>query len=79
MALREWGIWTENDGGFIEAQIYSTEQGEARLVEYFEEDPDNVGDLSLVEICPDHEQQPKDACEECAAEETDDDDEEEED
>lgn len=75
MALREFGIWTENDGGFVETQIYSIDEGEARLVEYYEEDIDNVGDLSLVEVCPDHEEQRKDTCEECAAE----DDEEEED
>lgn len=69
MASIEFGIWTENDGGFVETGIYSKEEGEKRLVEYFEEDADNVGDLTLVEICPDHEEQPKDGCDECNADE----------
>ena len=66
----EFGIWTENDGGFVETGIYSKEEGEKRLVEYLEADIDNVGDLTLVEICPDHEEQPKNGCDECDSEES---------
>lgn len=68
---QEYGIWTDNDGGFTEAQLYSLEEAEDRLAEIIGEskDPESEReDLSIKEICPDHEGQVKDGCEECATE-----------
>jgi hypothetical protein len=68
--MQEYGIWTASDGGFVETGFYG-EDGEAaaneRLEEYIAEDIDNLSDLSVVEICPDHEEQPKYGCQECEA------------
>lgn len=67
----EYGIWTDADGGFSEVQM-SRSQADARLVELIAEDPDNADDLSVVELCGDHEEQPAVGCEECDAAEEDD-------
>ncbi|MFI6594941.1 hypothetical protein ACIBHX_01765 [Nonomuraea sp. NPDC050536] len=66
--MTEYGIWTENDGGFTEHDLYSLQAANERLAEIIREsdDPDaDREDLRVVELCPDHEGQPKDGCEEC--------------
>lgn len=57
--MREWGIWSNFDGGFVETQLWSEAEAMARLPEYSEDDPE------VLEICPDHEEQPLMGCEEC--------------
>jgi hypothetical protein len=63
--MQEYGIWTASDGGFVETGFYSDFSAQERLGEYISEDPANADDLSVVEICPDHEEQPKYGCQEC--------------
>ncbi|MFI6495964.1 hypothetical protein [Nonomuraea typhae] len=69
--MQEFGIWTENDGGFTETQLYSREAAEHRLAEIIAEgeSPEEVvelrEDLRIEEICEDHEGQPRHGCEDC--------------
>lgn len=66
MALTEYGIWDEKAGGFIETQLYSKEQAEARFTDYADTgDKEYLDMLHVLAICPDHEEQPADSCEEC--------------
>lgn len=63
--MSEWGIF--NDEGCIESQFYSVDEAEAAMAVL-----DAIGEeqfLSVHRICPDHEEQPQDTCEECFAEE----------
>lgn len=67
---REHGIYSTPDGGFAVTQMWSREEADdeaRRLVAAGEFD---AGDLEILEICPDHAEQPRETCEECA---TDDD------
>ena len=60
--MTEWGIF--NDEGMVEGGFRSPEEAtEAIWDRYDEED-----DLSVLEVCPWHEEQPRDTCEECEAE-----------
>lgn len=61
--MTEFGLFS--DEGCVEAQMYSHAQAKARLVELVAEDEDN-GELGIYEICPDHEEQARDTCEECS-------------
>ncbi len=63
----EFGLWTENDGGLVETQLWGQEAAEARMAELVAEDPENADDLSIVAVCPEHGEQPAEACEECDA------------
>jgi len=75
--MTEYGIWTENDGGFTEAQLYSREAAEERLAEIIRESEDPEADredLSIKEVCQDHRDNAKDDCEDCFAEYGDDED-----
>jgi hypothetical protein len=68
--MTEYGIWTENDGGFIETQLHSLQSAQDRLAEILRESEDpeiDREDLQIVPVCPDHEEQPQDGCEDCAA------------
>lgn len=70
----EYGIWTDGDGGFTEIGLHSLGAAEIRLAEIIAESPDpdaDREDLSIKEVCPDHEDQPKDDCDECYAEDDD--------
>jgi hypothetical protein len=63
----EYGIWSEAAGGFIETQLHSPRAG-AEARDALVEDGEERSDLKVLEICPDHEDQPKATCEECFAE-----------
>lgn len=69
--MTEYGLF--NDEGCLEAQMYSPEEAEARRQEYIAEG-EHPDDVTAKEICPDHEGQPKDSCEECFADEPEDED-----
>jgi hypothetical protein len=58
----EYGLFS--DEGCVEAGFTSWIHAHLFLQCYSEED-----DLEVLEICPDHEGQPKDFCEECGREE----------
>jgi hypothetical protein len=64
---REWGVF--NDEGCIEAQFY-----DALAADEAAQQERELGDphARAAEICPDHEQQPKDGCEVCWAEDDED-------
>lgn len=70
--MTEYGIWDDGQGGFIAAQCYSPAEATLALDQFqgeyrtAGEDPDV---LSFVEMCPDHEEQPNDGCEECETDE----------
>lgn len=71
MATTELGIWSDAAGGFIDAGLYSEDEAEAAIVSLVA-DGETQGDLSVIEVCPEHQEQPKDGCEECAADDDDD-------
>lgn len=75
MALTEYGLF--NDEGCLDAQMYSAEEAERRRQKYIDggEHPD---DVVVKEMCPDHEGEAKDDCEECFTELADDSEDEEE-
>lgn len=55
----EFGLF--NDEGCVERQFYTRRDAEeARDTRYEPED-----ELTVHELCPDHEEQPKISCEEC--------------
>lgn len=59
----EYGLF--NDEGLMEGQFYSVAEAQAAVADrYSAED-----DLAVHEVCPDHEGQARDTCEECFAEE----------
>jgi hypothetical protein len=62
----EYGIF--GDEGCVEAQLYSKKQAEASLSLYRIE-ADGGEEFHYAEICPEHEEQEKDYCEECNEEE----------
>lgn len=64
--MTEYGIF--NDEGFIEGDFYSREAAEAAVAARYSDD-----DCSVHEVCPEHRDQPRDGCEECAAAEGDED------
>lgn len=75
MTITEYGIWCAEDGGFTVKQIYSVAEGEKEIVELVAANPDAADyTLTITPVCPDHEEQPKDGCEECYAEELEDED-----
>lgn len=72
MAAREWGIFA--DGALIEDGFYAAAKASARVGELHNADvlagnadvPASY--YSVVELCQEHEGQPKDGCEICDAE-----------
>lgn len=69
--MTEYGLF--NDEGCVEGQMYSPEEAVQRLAELIatgEIDETDHG-LAVLPICSDHDEQPRDTCEECF---TDDDD-----
>jgi hypothetical protein len=70
--MTEYGIFSEAAGGCIYAPCYSPEEAAEERVRLITEDGEEADDLTVKELCRDHEEQPKDACEECFAETTDD-------
>ena len=58
--MSEYGLF--NDEGCVEAQFYSVEEA-LRALKFY--DPDD--DIDVREICPDHDEQARDTCEECFA------------
>ena len=63
--MTEFGIWSDEDAGFVECQLWSVKEGVERLIEYAAEYGCVSDDLRVVEVCPDHEEQPKHGCAEC--------------
>lgn len=81
--MDEYGIWSDLAGGFIETDFHD-EAGKAEAQEQIDDackgfggdlDPDEAVACSVIRICPDHEEQPADGCEECDADEDSDEDE----
>jgi len=58
--LHEFGIFSNE--GLIEGQFYSRDEAVEALSERYDEEGDG---LKVLEICPEHEGQPKHGCEEC--------------
>jgi hypothetical protein len=63
----EYGIF--NDEGCIDREFYTYRSAQIALAAYYA-----AGGrfLSIEELCPEHDEQPKDGCEECDAEEDED-------
>jgi hypothetical protein len=68
----ELGIWSGQAGGFITTQLYSQAEAETEMHSLVTQAGEEADDLSIVEMCPDHDEQPKDSCEICESEEDDD-------
>ena len=62
----EYGIFSETAGGCIYAPCYSTEEADRERERLIAEDGEESDDLTVFELCPDHEEQPKNGCEGCA-------------
>lgn len=63
-----YGIFSESAGGCVYAPCYSPEEAEQERARMVAEDGEEADDLKIEELCPDHEEQPKHGCEECADE-----------
>lgn len=65
--MKEYGLFTDEGcifASYSEAEVtaeYNTELAE--YVKHYEHPP---AELYVAEICPDHEEQPREHCEECA-------------
>lgn len=57
--MDEYGLF--NDEGCVERQFYSLGEAYAALHEYYSTEDD----LTVRLLCPGHEEQPADGCEEC--------------
>lgn len=63
----EYGIWSDLAGGLIDGQM-SKASAETERLRLIAEDGEEADDLKVVELCEQHEEQPKEGCEDCAAE-----------
>lgn len=65
----EYGLFNELDRteGCFEAGFYSRESADARRLEYIAEGED-AEDITVEELCPDHEGHAKIGCQQCSAE-----------
>lgn len=61
--MTEYGIWSDEGGGFVEDGFGSIVTAEAALAGYRRDDPT----ARIRETCPDHPDEPADACEDCLA------------
>lgn len=75
--MTEYGIWSDLAGGLIDGQM-SKAGAEKERLRLIAKDGEEADDLKVIELCEQHEEQPKEGCEECAAELEEDDDEDEE-
>lgn len=70
--MPEYGVF--EDGACIEAGFHG-EDGKAAAEEHaaslISADPDMVDAYEVAEICPDHDEQPRNGCEECAEDDGD--------
>lgn len=64
--MPEYGIFSESAGGCVYAPCYSLVEAEGEWARMVAEDGEEPEDLTVHELCPDHEEQPKHGCEECA-------------
>lgn len=71
--MTEYGIFSEAAGGCIYAPCYSVQEAERERDRLLNEDGEEAEDLAIEELCPEHEEQPKNGCEECAIEAADED------
>lgn len=77
--MREYGIFSEEGGGCIFHPCYSPEEAEVERQRLITVDGEDADDLTVRELCLEHEEQPKDGCEDCFEAEEDEDDTEDED
>lgn len=63
--MPEFGIFSEAAGGCIYAPCYSPEEAEQERQRLIAEDGEEDADLTVDELCSDHEEQPKHGCDEC--------------
>jgi hypothetical protein len=64
---QEFGVWSQTEGGFVEDGFWSKVEAQVRAAELNDEVEDDE-EHTVLEICPDHEGEPANACEECHAE-----------
>lgn len=69
-----YGAWSEGAGGFVYTGDCATEVANwaADELRTLAKD-DDTDTIQILAICPDHEEQPKNGCEECGTEDTNDD------
>lgn len=60
----ECGVYSDAAGGFLETQLPSTAEAEQARHDLLAGGED-AEDLTVLWICPDHEEQPADSCEDC--------------
>ncbi|MFD5566674.1 hypothetical protein [Streptomyces cadmiisoli] len=73
--MTEYGIFSEAAGGCIYAPCYFTKEAEQERDRLVAENGEEAEDLTIEELCPDHEEQPKHGCEDCGEEYAEDSDE----
>ena len=74
MGITEYGIWSDQAGGFIASQLYSEPEADTERYSLIVHSGEEADDLKVLPICPEHEEQPADTCEGCADEDLVDDD-----
>lgn len=67
--MPEFGVFSESAGGCIFAPCYSRDEAEQSRAWIILQDGEDPADLDVLELCPEHEEQPKDGCEGCADDE----------
>lgn len=68
--MSQFGVWSSVDGGRVGSSGYLTkEEAEQELADLIADDDMDPDETYVVEICPDHDEQARDACEECATDE----------
>ena len=77
MSMTRWGVWTENDGGFVTDVCHSEAEAAGIRDDMIATDrardgiavaADTAADLSVIRMCDDHDDQPHAGCETCDAE-----------
>lgn len=71
--MAEYGIF--EDGACIEAGFTGATgkaQAEKAITELVADNPEMDGAYEVLEICPDHDEQPRHTCEDCASDPADD-------
>lgn len=66
--MTEYGIWGDEEGGFVDTGLYSKTEADESLRSIAAK-ADEGCDYHIREVCPEHEEQPRDECEECNADE----------
>jgi hypothetical protein len=69
----QWGVWSIGGGGFVSTGAWSATEAERDRLDLIgetapEDRSEASADFQTKSICPNHEEQPADACADCVSE-----------